>query len=299
MFISFIIYLFTIIGIYGIFSLSLNLQLGFGGLPNFGLVLFPCVGAYASVLLESAGVPFLIAFLGSMIVAGLFGFLLSLPTKNLKATYWAISTIAAQEIVRIIIRNEEWLTGGTKGISNILRPLSSYFPNILTYSFFYLFMVWIILVIIYFTLERINMFPFGRAIKVIRETEILPLAFGRDISQFRVKTMVIGGIIGGVGGNLFAHYLTYIDPLMFVPSETFLVWGMVIIGGLGNNKGILVGTLVVEMLYNSTRFLKDYLPVSGESLASLRMIVIGALIVLTLIYKKEGLIPEKKNIYKI
>jgi len=299
---SFLVYLSIMTGIYAILSLSLNFQYGFTGLANFGHVAFFMIGAYTStILVMLADVPFLGGLLGAMVTAGLFGLLISLPTMNLKEDYWAIVTLASAEIVRLIFLNQPLkgpYHGASFGIGDIPRPLSSLFsPD--TYPYFYLGIVLTCLGLTYLVLTRLERSPFGRTLKAIREGDELPQAFGKDVGKFKMRAMAIGGAFGGVAGSLFAHYTTFIDPFYFMPIETFIVWAMVIVGGKGNNLGAIVGAAVVQAFYSSTRFLKDYIPIDPQTLSSLRMVIIGALIILVMLFMKEGLIRERRRIYEL
>ena len=301
--ISFLVYLAIMMGIYGILSLSLNLQYGFTGLANFGQVAFFCLGAYVStIIVLPLGMPFILGLVGGMIVAGLFGYIIAIPTADLKEDYWAIVTLAAAEIVRIFFLNEDWVVGGGPyvggafGVGGIPQPLRSHF-SAQTYPFFYLTIVMLALAATYLVINRLTQSPFGRVIKSIREGDSLPLAMGKDVRKFRVRVMAIGGSFGGLAGSLWAHYHGFISPNEFLPLETFIIWAMVIVGGKGNNKGAVVGAVIIMAFYNSTRFLKDYLPIEEVTLASLRMVAIGILIVLAMLFMKDGLIKEKKALY--
>lgn len=302
--IQYLAYLSIMTGIYGILSLSLNLQYGFTGLANFGHVAFFCLGAYTStILVVLVKGPFILGLLGGMVAAGLFGFLISIPTANLKEDYWAIATLAAAEIVRLFFLNEDWIFGrgpyhgGAFGIGGIPRPLQSWF-SATTYPFFYLCIVILCLVLTYFTVRFLTNSPFGRVLKAMREGDDLPLAMGKDVSKFRMKAMAFGGAMGGLAGSLVAHFWSFIDPYQFMPIETFVVWAMVVVGGKGNNIGALVGAVIIQFFYISTLFLKDFIPIDAQVLASLRMVVIGVLIVLIMLFMKEGLIKEKKRVYQ-
>ena len=302
-FVNFFVYLAIMMGIYGILSLSLNLQYGFTGLANFGQVAFFCLGAYIStIIVFTFDMPFIFGLIGGMFVAGLFGYIISIPTADLKEDYWAIVTLAAAEIVRIFFLNEDWVVGGgpyvggSFGIGGIPQPLRSLFSTH-TYPFFYLAIVMICLMTTYLIINGLTQSPFGRVIKSIREGDNLPQALGKDVKKFRVKVMAIGGSFGGLAGCLWAHYHGYISPDQFLPLETFIIWAMVIVGGKGNNKGAILGAIVILLFYNSTRFLKDYIPIEETTLASLRMVAIGMLIVLAMLFMKEGLIKEKKTMY--
>jgi branched-chain amino acid transport system permease protein len=298
----FFVYLMIMANVYGILSLSLNFQAGVGGMSNFGHVAFFCIGAYTSTLLVMlCHVHFLVGILGAFIASGLFAFLISIPTRRLKADYWAITTLGAGEIVRLFFLNESWIStghysGGPFGIRGIPRPWESIIPGNI-YPFFYLFLTLLSLGLTYFILQRLINGPFGRVLKAIREDDDLPLSLGKNIHEFRVKTMVIGGAFAGIAGGLLVHYTTYVDPFFFMPMETFIVWAMIMVGGIGNNRGALIGTLIIQLLYYSTRFLKDYLPIEAQLLASLRMISIGILIVVVMLFLQEGLVKEKKRLY--
>ena len=301
--ISFLVYLAIMMGIYGILSLSLNLQYGFTGLANFGQVAFFCLGAYVStIIVLPLGMPFILGLVGGMIVAGLFGYIIAIPTADLKEDYWAIVTLAAAEIVRIFFLNEDWVVGGGPyvggafGVGGIPQPLRSLF-SAHTYPFFYLTIVMLALTATYLVINRLTQSPFGRVIKSIREGDNLPLAMGKDVRKFRVRVMAIGGSFGGLAGSLWAHYHGFISPDQFLPLETFIIWAMVIVGGKGNNKGAVLGAVIIMTFYNSTRFLKDYVPIEEVTLASLRMVAIGILIVLAMLFMKDGLIKEKRTLY--
>lgn len=297
--VNFFIYLLTMIGIYSILALSLNFHYGYAGLINFGHVAFFVTGAYTSALVTTSGGPFVIGILVAVILAGFLGFLIALPTSKLSVHYWAICTMAIGEIIRMIINNEEWLTGGAFGLSGIPQPFSSVIP-IYNYPLFYLTVIVIPAVVFtYFIITLLINSPFGIVLKAIREDDDLPLAMGKKVYNFRVKTMSVGASFAGLAGALYAHYICYLSPLDFTPIVTFIVWSMIIVGGKGNNIGAIVGAFVIIAFNNSTRFLKDYINIPAETLASYRMVAIGMLIIFTLLFKSEGLVKEKKRIYTL
>jgi branched-chain amino acid transport system permease protein len=295
--INFLLYFFTMWGIYAILALSLNFHYGFGGLINFGHVAFFAIGAYTSALVTIAGAPFLVGILFAGIIAGLLGFFTALPTSKLSVHYWAICTLAIAEIVRLISNNEEWLTRGPFGLSGIPQPWSSSIPSDI-YPIFYLLIVLAFVALTYVIFKLLINSPFGIVLKAIREEDELPLAMGKNVFRFRIKTMVTGAVFAGIAGALYAHYITYVSPQDFMPIITFIIWAMVIVGGKGNNLGAMVGAAIIVAFYNSTRFMKDYIPVSTQTLASCRMVIIGFLIISTLLFMREGLVKERKRIYK-
>ena len=297
--VNFLIYLLIMIGIYALLALSLNFQVGFTGLINFGQVAFFAVGAYTSCLLVcKAGIPIVLGFLCGMILSGLFGYLISIPTRSLKADYWAIVTLAGGEIVRLIAVNEGWLTEGSFGVMRIPQPLKHLLSKG-TYPLFYLVLVAACVVFMYFVLRLLINSPFGRNLKAIRDAEELCLSLGKNTRKLKMEAMIVAGAVAGLAGALFAHYITYISPENFQPIETFLMWAMIIVGGRGNHAGAILGAVVIQVFNVSTRFIVRYVPLGPDVVAPLRMVIIGLLIVAFLLFKPEGLVKEKKKIYKL
>ena len=295
--VNFLIYLLTMIGIYSLLAMSLNFQVGFTGLINFGQVAFFLIGAYtSSLLVTKAGAPLALGFLGGMALSGLFGYIISIPTKSLKADYWAIATLAGGEVVRLIALNEGWLTEGPFGVMSISQPLRWLFSKD-TYPLFYLLLVVACMAVVYFVLSLLTNSPFGRNLKAIRDEEDLCLSLGKNTRKLKLQAMVVAGMVAGLGGALFAHYITYISPENFRPIETFLMWAMIIVGGRGNHLGAILGAVVIQLFNVSTRFIGGYVPLGADSMAALRMVIIGVLIVLFLLYAPEGLVKEKKKVY--
>ncbi len=299
--IDFFVYLLTMIGIWSILSISLNIQYGLTGLINLGHVAFFMIGAYVStILVMLLGLPFWVGFLGAMLISGLFGMLIALPTADLREDYWAISTLAFAEIVRLFFLNQPLqgpYVGASFGVSGIPAPFRDFFSN-QGYGYFFLALVLICLLGSYLIAEWFTRKPFGRVLKAIREGDEVPLALGKNVGSFRIRSMFLSGALGGMAGFLFAHYNGFISPQYFLPLETFLIWAMVILGGSGNYKGAIVGSIVIQAIYNSTRFISKSLPIEATTIASMRMIIIGILIILVILYMPQGLIPEKKRSYK-
>lgn len=294
---NFLIYLLTMVGIYSLLALSLNLQVGFTGLINFGQVMFFAVGAYTSGLLTvKAGVPIPIAVVAAMLVTGLVGLLISLPTRSLKADYWAIATLAAAETVRLIALNEEWLTEGPFGVMDIPQPMVTLVGQDF-YPLTFLGMLLVLIAVVYVFINFITDSPFGRGIRGIRDDEDLCLSLGKNTRKMKVQAMFLAGMIAGLGGAMFAHYITYISPENFRPIETFLIWAMIIVGGRGNHRGAILGAVVIQSFNVSTRFLSGQFDVSSEFMGASRMAIIGLLIIVFLLFRSEGLLPEKKKVY--
>jgi ABC-type branched-subunit amino acid transport system permease subunit len=267
--------------------LSLNFQYGHAGLVNFGQVFFFCFGAYTVAILANLKFNPAMCIVMAMFVSGVVGYLMSYTARNMGGTYWGIATLAVGEIVRLVFLNERWLAGGANGISFDMKiPFFAAVTLVLT-------------VVSFLFTKTIMWSPFGRVLKTIREGDDLPLSLGKDVFGFKKKTMVIGGILGGLAGALFAFQKQFINPEDFFPIETFIVWAMVVVGGRGNDMGTLVGAIIIQIFYVGTRFAKDFLPFESDTLAALRMVVIGLLIMLVMMYRSKGLVQEKRRIYRV
>jgi branched-chain amino acid transport system permease protein len=298
--IDFLIYLLTIIGIWSLLALSLNVQFGLTGLINLGHIVFFMVGGYASsILVMFAGWPMALGWVAAMVIAAFVGVLMTLPTATLRQDYWAISSLAFAEIIRFVFKNtpiQGDYIGASFGIPDIPQPLGA----ALTTDQFYLFFLALTLVILgatFAVVEWVSRSPYGRVLKAIREDDHVALALGKNVRSIRMRAMALGGAIGGLAGAMFAHYNAFIQPNYFLPLETFLVWAMLLLGGKGNHVGAIVGAVVIQLLYNSTRFLKDLVDIDQGLLSSGRMIVIGVLIILVVLYMPNGLVPEKRRRY--
>ncbi len=280
------------IGIYGILTISLNLEAGYTRLMNFGKVAFFAIGAYTSALLSTNGASFITSMAAGMLISALFGLLVSLPALRLRSDYLAIVTIAFGEILRLFFLNEVWFTNGPMGIRGIPQPLYSVFSS--NYILFYLLLVYITLLICYFFAQRIINSPFGRVLKAIRDDEDAVQAFGKNTYLFKIKIFIIGSVMASVSGSLFAHYLAFISPDMFYPTVTFSVWTMMVLGGSANNLGVIAGAGLVQVFERGTRFLKDFVVLPVEP-SNLRVILIGLLLILFILYRPDGIIKERKS----
>jgi branched-chain amino acid transport system permease protein len=289
-------------GIYALLSLGLNLQWGFTGLFNIGIAGFYAIGAYTSALLTTPappnqvggfGVPIAIGMLGSMLTAGILAFLIGRITLRLRDDYLAIATIGLAETLRLVLKNEEWLTNGVQGIRDIPRPLQHLWQE--SYDVFYLLLIAISVVIVYLALERLVRSPWGRVLKAIREDEDVAASFGKDVVRFKMQALVLGAMLMGLGGSFYAHYVKYISPDTFNPlMGTFIVWIMVMAGGSGNNRGAITGAVVIWGLWSLSDFVTDLLPSPLDTRASyIRVILIGLVLQAILLKRPQGLLPER------
>jgi branched-chain amino acid transport system permease protein len=282
---SFGIYMMAITSISFILAISLDLQVGNCGIVNFGQVVFLVVGAYTTAIAIAGGAGVVTAALIAVLCGALFGILMSLSVRNMSGTYWGILSLSMAEIVRIVALNEQWLTGGANGISVLISV-----PGL----------PWIIAAsaVAVFALVRLIMAsPFGRTIRLIREGDRLPLSLGKNVLLFKMETMTIGGAIGGLAGAYYALMQRYMSPDDAKPIETFVIWAMVVVGGRGNVWGIVLGTIVIQAFYSGTRFLTGLFGIEADTMAALRLVVIGLLIMVVTMFRPQGLLPERRRIY--
>jgi len=291
--VEFIIYTLIMTAIFAIVALSLNLQAGITGLSNFGQAIFFAIGAYTSALITLNGLPFLLGLFLGMVLSALFALLIALPTPGLRDDYWAIVSIAAAETLRLFINNERWLAEGPFGLRGIPRPLEALFGT--GYNWFYLVLSLVCLAIVFIAFELLIQSPFGRKLRAIRESEAMITALGRSVFRYKIVTLMISGAVAGLAGSLYGPYLTFISPEHFAPVVTFMIWSMVIVGGSGNNLGVILGAFVITLFNLSTRFVKDWLLLPTDLLAALRTLSIGLLIVVFVLLRPQGLIPEKRR----
>jgi len=314
--IAYLVSLAILAGIYAVFTLGLNIQWGYTGLFNIGIAGFFCIGAYTSALITTPmptgiyaqyvhqifgwNLPFIFGILGAALVCGLIAIFIGIPTLKLREDYLAITTIGIAETIRLVFNNEQWLANGPRGLMGLPQPLQEWI-NARDYNYLYLVIVILILVVIYLAIERAIRSPWGRVLRAIREDEISTAMSGKDIFYFKMQSLILGSMIMGIGGALYAHYTKSISPDVFTPLYgTFIIWVMIIVGGSGNNKGAILGAFVVWGIWIGTKFMTDLLPYTLKARAPyIRFLLIGILLEIILIYRPQGLLGEEKRVSKM
>jgi branched-chain amino acid transport system permease protein len=290
-------------GIYTLICLGLNLQWGFTGLFNIGVAAFYAVGAYTSALLTAPpapghlggfGLPVPLGMLGAMAVAGLLAYVVGRPTLRLREDYLAIATIGIAETLRLVLKNEAWLTNGVQGMRDIPRPWHEAFSGS-SYDRFYLVVVVVAIAGAYLASQRLVRSPWGRVLRAIREDEEVASSLGKDPYHFKMQALVLGAMLMGLGGSFYAHYVGFISPDTFNPlMGTFIVWVMLMAGGSGNNRGAIIGACVIWGLWSLSDLITDLLPPPLDTRASyIRVILIGLVLQGILLKRPQGLLPER------
>lgn len=284
--------------------LGLNLQWGNTGIFNGGVAAFFGAGAYGLIILggpERAGEfggfgwPYPLAVLGGIALAGLLALIVGLITARLRHDYLAIATFGVAIAVENVARNAEYLTGGAKGVRGFERPLEAAIGNPFVYNVVFLGLVIGCLAAVYLALEKVVRSPFGRLLRAIREDEVAARALGKSPSRVRLQSFVLGAMIMGLAGSLYGTFYAFVSPQDIVPILTFQIWAMLIVGGAGNNRGAIAGTLIVWGGWVASGWLLTrYAPADWQLYSgSLQYILIGLVIVLTLLARPKGLFPEQ------
>ena len=295
--------LLTMGGIYAVLTLGLNVQWGFAGLFNAGIAGFYAIGAYTTAILTTSPdishiggleLPYVVSFAAAMVISGVIAYLIGKVCLRLRSDYLAIATIGIAEILRLILKNETWATNGPRGISQIPKPFE-HLPEPWNQLAF-LGVVIAIVAVIYVLLEVARKSPWGRVMTAIRENETATKAAGKNVETFRMEGFVIGCMIMAVAGALTAHYLKFVDPNTTDPMlATFIVWVMLIVGGSANNKGAIVGAILMWVVWSMTEILANKLP--GDlaiRTAYIRIFLIGLALQVFLQRYPHGILPEQR-----
>jgi branched-chain amino acid transport system permease protein len=283
--------------------LGLNLQWGFTGLFNVGVAGFVAIGAYTSALLTTPevagrvgglGWPVALGWLGAMATSGAAGLLVGLATLRLRHDYLAITTFGIAVTVQLVALNAQWLTGGPFGVQFIPKPLQGWLGTGVHWTLAYLALVALVLALAYVGLERLVRSPWGRVLRAIREDEDAASSLGKQAFAYRLQSFVIGSMLMGLGGALYAHFVGFVAPEDFLPILTFQMWAMLIVGGSGNNRGAILGAYVVWGFWAvSGGLLRGLIPQAEQARgAALQVVLIGVLIMLMLLWRPRGLLGE-------
>ncbi len=300
--------------IYGILALGLNTQYGLAGQANFGFVALFAAGAFAAALAVlppkgsasydgrydvGLGLPWVAALVIAAGVGAAVALIMGLVCLRLSGHYLAIVTFALAQIFASFLGNEDWLTGGQFGISPIDQPLRDQVSSSQTYLFVFLGITVVIAFVCLVFADRASSSPFGRVLRGVREDEVAARSLGKRSGVFKLKAFVLGGVLAGVAGAIWVGSIGAVHVGQFVPIVTFNVWLAMLLGGVGNNKGVLVGALLFQIIHEGTRFLQSIPGLSDLSSANpgflphLRYVIIGLALILVVRFAPRGVIPER------
>lgn len=275
----------SLIFIYSMLALSLNIITGYMGQISLGHAAFYAIGAYTSGLLsEHFGWNFLITCVCGIIMTGFIGWLFSLPTMKLSGTYLAIITMGFGEIVKVLIVNWESLTHGTYGLQNIKKPeLFGITLKTTNNGMYYLCLVFLVLmVLLCIAIERSKL---GRTLRAIKDDPLASSLMGIELSHYKRLAFTISTAMAGCCGALYAHLSGYVDANSFNSDVSMMILSIVIFGGMGSIKGMLLGAVVLVSFPEVLRFLAEY-----------RFIVYGLILIVMMVFRTDGLLggPSKR-----
>ena len=258
-----------------ILAVSLNLIVGFTGQLSLGHAGFMSIGAYVSALVtQKAGMPFFVSMIIGAIIACIFAALIGYPTLKLTGDYFAITTLAFGEIIRIIIMNID-AVGGARGLTGI--------PKETTFSIAFLVMV-ITIIVIYNIIHSSH----GRAMLSVRENEIAAQSMGINAFKYKMMAFIIGAFFAGLAGGLYSHYMGYIQPVSFDFNKSIDYLTFVVFGGMGSLSGSIIATIILTFLPELLRSMQDF-----------RMIVYPLALIILMIFRPQGLLGNKEVSLKI
>lgn len=294
----------TLILIYVMLGLGLNIQVGLAGLLDLGYVGFYAIGAYTYALLNQY---FGLSFWEALPLAGgmsaLFGFVLGFPVLRLRGDYLAIVTLGFGEIIRILLNNLTSITGGPNGISSIPKPSLfglefsrraengghtfheffgiSYDAN---YKIIFLYVMAVVLVLFtLFVINRLLRMPLGRAWEALRDDEIACRSLGLNPTVIKLTAFAIGAAFAGFAGSFFAARQGFISPESFTFMESAIILAIVVLGGMGSLRGVVIAAIVMTVLQQSQLF-SEY-----------RMLIFGILMVVMMLWRPQGLVPMTRH----
>jgi branched-chain amino acid transport system permease protein len=273
---KFVLHVLSLIAIASIVAMGLQLLLGGSGQLSIGQAAFYGIGAYTSALLTTKlGVPFPLALIGAGIAAAIAS-LLMVPITRLTGPYLAVATLGFSILIYLVIKNEEWLTGGSYGFIGIPRAaLFGYVLRDPTYSYYLCVGV---AALVYLVFARLEGTRFGRAVNAVRQDADAAAASGLRVTLLKSQCFVIAAFVAGLAGSLYAHEVRYLAPNDFTFWKSIEILIMVVIGGVGSLPGAVLGAAVVVGLPEILREIGDY-----------RMLVFGAILMATMLFGEGGL----------
>ena len=284
---EYLIHIAILISIYAILGLSLNLVVGFTGLLSITQAAFYGIGAYVTaILLTSTGINFFVALLASIVITAVLSLAIGFVLSKFKDDYYALGSFGFNVIIYSIFLNWQSLTRGPLGIPGIPRP--SLFGFTFSENIWFLVLAIVCALIVYGVCHYITHSSFGRVLKAIREDEQAIQVFGYRVLWYKLAIFVVSAGMAAVAGSLFASYITFIDPSSFTLTESIFILAVVILGGLANNKGAVIGAICLILLPEILRFVGF----PDDIAAQMRQVTYGVILILLMLYRPQGLVGE-------
>lgn len=290
---------------------GLNLQYGVAGVYNFAFIVFQAVGAYVAAILTlgpssangsfqayiiGASLPFPIPILIAGLVAGLLSLLVGvIALRRLRTDYQAMVMLVISVSATLFVTNDTGLFNGPAGLSLIPQPLSSWVnPQSIEWQWLYVGVTAVFCLLLYLFVHRVTSSPLGRVLRAVRDNEDAARALGKDVTRMRLFIFVMGNAIAGISGAILVEFIGAWSPGSWLYVETFVFFTAIIVGGTGNDAGVMLGALLVPVAFNE---ITRYLPQIGRPglIDALQWIVIGLLALFFLWFWPRGVIPERRR----
>jgi branched-chain amino acid transport system permease protein len=299
-------------GVDAIACLGLSQQFGVGGVTNFGFIIFQAAGAYTAGVLSLGSssddggfqkyigglhLPFPLPWIGAAIVGGLLAVPFALIVgRRLRGDFAAVGLLVTAVMFNLLVTNFTPLFNGAAGLSLVPAPLDSSFnPQSVAYQWGYGIAAILLALVTYWFVSRITNSPYGRTMRAMRDNDVVADSLGKNLRSLRTSSLVIGGAIAGLSGGILVGFINLWDPQAWGYAETVVLFAAVIIGGLGNHRGAILGAILVPVAFEeATRYIP---PVPGDPnlVPALQWVVIGALILLFLWFRPQGILPERRR----
>jgi branched-chain amino acid transport system permease protein len=310
------VYYITTLLVYGgvdaIACLGLSQQFGVGGVTNFGFIIFQAAGAYTAGVLslpDSASnggfqtyvgglsLPFPLPWIGAAIVGGLLAVpFAAIVGKRLRGDFAAVGLLVTAVMFNLLVTNYTPLFNGAAGLSLVPAPLQgSINPQTTTYQWLYAAAAVVLALGTYLFVNRITESPYGRTLRAMRDNDVVADSLGKNLRSLRTSSLVVGGAIAGLSGGILVGFINLWDPQAWGYAETVVLFAAVIIGGLGNHRGAVLGALVVPLAFEeATRYIPP-VPSDPNLIPALQWVLIGLLIIAFLWFRPQGIIPERRR----
>ena len=299
---------------------GLNLQFGVAGLVNFAFIIFQAAGAYTAAVLTlgpaepasqggfqqyvgGAHWPFPLPILAAGLVGGLLAALVGgLTVRRLRSLPWKIGAgvlAMVSLIATSVATNQVRLVNGPNGLAEVPKPLST-LVNLspIGYQWLFVGITVVICVCVYWLVHIVTSSPLGRTLRAVRDNEQAAAALGKNVTGLRMLAFILGGVIAGISGAVLVEFISAWSPGSWLYPETFVYFTAVIVGGSGNNLGVMVGALLVPVAFlEATRFLPQFGP--PGLIDALQWIVVGALALIFLWFWPRGVIPERRRRFPV
>ena len=291
--------------IFAVLALGIDMIWGWAGDFDLSAYAYFALGVYMTIVLTVGKpkspveyvlgwhLPYLLAVAIAVVVVVFFASLIgAIALRSLREVYFSITTLGAVWAIYYLVENYTPLFNGYNGVYGLFDPMGGGL-SYTAYHYFFLAFCVLVLFLVYLIVQRLSKSPFGRMVRAVRDDEMAASVYGRNVFWTKYRTYLFGAGLAGLAGGLFAAYIGAFNPLDWKPTEIFVLYAAILVGGRGNPKGVVLGSFIVYVGFvEMTRYIPS--PASRPELGSaLRQILIGVLIIAMLRFRPSGILPER------